>query len=44
MSVFYAPIYKIVTNGIIGEHEYNNFVELIKGLQGHNIKINDFYW
>jgi len=39
---------KIVTSpgidGIIGNNEYNNFVELIKGLQGFDIKIDDFYW
>jgi hypothetical protein len=35
---------KIVTEGIIGENTYNNFVELIKGLQGFNIEIDNFYW
>ena len=35
---------KIVTNGFIGENTYNNFVELIHGLQGHGIKIDDFYF
>ena len=35
---------KIVTSGLIGENEYDNFVELIYGLQGHGIKIDDFYF
>lgn len=35
---------KIVTNGFIGENTYNNFVELVHGLQGHGIKIDDFYF
>jgi len=35
---------KIVTNGIIGENTYNNFVELIKGLQGYGIHIDNFYF
>lgn len=35
---------KIVTNGFIGENTYNNFVELIKGLQGHDIAIDNFYF
>ena len=35
---------KISTSGIIGYNEYDNFVELIKGLQGFDIKIDDFYW
>jgi hypothetical protein len=35
---------KIVTEGIIGENTYNNFVELIKGLQGFGIEIDNFYW
>ena len=35
---------KIVTNGFVGENEYENFVELIKGLQGFDIKIDQFYW
>lgn len=34
---------KIVTNGAIGENSYNNFVELIKGLWGHGISIDNFY-
>ncbi len=35
---------KITTTGVIGENQYDNFVELIKGLQGFDIKIDDFYW
>jgi len=35
---------KIVTDGMIGENTYNNFVELIKGLQGFDIEIDNFYW
>jgi hypothetical protein len=32
------------TSGQIGENQYINFVELIKGLQGHDISIDNFYW
>jgi len=35
---------KIRTEGTIGENTYNNFVELIKGLQGFDIEIDNFYW
>jgi hypothetical protein len=35
---------KIVTNGFIGENTYNNFVELIYGLQGFGIRIDNFYF
>lgn len=35
---------KITTDGYIGYHQYDNFVELIKGLQGFDIKIDDFYF
>jgi hypothetical protein len=35
---------KLVTNGYVGENEYENFVELIRGLQGFDIKIDDFYF
>lgn len=35
---------KIATTGIIGDNQYDNFDELIKGLQGFNIKIDDFFW
>ena len=35
---------KIKTSGIIGDNQYDNFVELIKGLQGFDIKIDEFYW
>jgi len=35
---------KIVTSGQIGENEYDNFVELIRGLQGFDIKVDDFFF
>jgi hypothetical protein len=35
---------KIITNGFIGENEYDNFVDLIYGLQGFDIKIDDFFF
>ncbi len=35
---------EIVTSGMIGENTYNNFVALIYGLQGHGIKIDDFFF
>jgi len=36
---------KLTTFGGIGEgNTYNNFVELIKGLQGFDISIDDFYY
>ena len=35
---------KIITYGLIGENTYDNFVELIRGLQGFGIKIDDFYF
>ena len=35
---------KITTSGFIGDNQYNNFVELIKGLQGFDIEVDDFYW
>lgn len=35
---------KIVTNGLIGENSYDNFVELIRGLQGFDIKIDNFFF
>ena len=35
---------KIVTSGYIGENEYDSIVELIKGLQGFDIHIDNFYW
>ena len=35
---------KIVTNGYIGKNTYENFVELIYGLLGFDIKIDDFYF
>ena len=35
---------KIITNGFIGDNVYDNFVELIYGLQGFEINIDDFYF
>lgn len=35
---------KIVTSGRIGDNKYDNFVQLIHGLQGFDIKIDDFYF
>jgi len=35
---------KIVTSGFVGENTYENIVDLIYGLQGHGIKIDDFYF
>lgn len=35
---------KILTMGRIGYNEYSNFVELIQGLQGFEISIDDFYF
>ncbi len=35
---------KIVTSGFIGENTYDDFVELIQGLHGHGIAIDNFYW
>ena len=32
------------TSGIFGYNQYENFIELIKGLQGFDIKIDEFYW
>ena len=34
----------LVTSGQIGENIYPNFVELIKGLQGFDIHIDNFFW
>ena len=34
----------IVTNGFIGENTYKNFIELIKGLQGFDINMDNFYF
>jgi hypothetical protein len=34
---------KIVTEGIIGENTYDNWVDLIKGLWGYGISIDNFY-
>jgi hypothetical protein len=35
---------KITTHGSIGYNQYDDFVELIRGLQGFDIKIDDFYF
>jgi len=35
---------KITTSGDIGENSYDNFVDLIRGLQGRGIKVDDFYF
>lgn len=35
---------KLKTEGKIGDNIYNSWVDLIKGLQGHNIAIDNFYW
>ena len=35
---------KIITSGYVGSNTYNNFVELIYGLQGFDIKVDDFYF
>ena len=35
---------KLTTDGFVGDNTYNNFVELIKGLQGYDIHIDNFYW
>lgn len=35
---------KIVTEGMIGGNTYENFVELIYGLQGFGIAIDNFYF
>jgi hypothetical protein len=34
---------KLVTSGEIGDNEYANFVEMIKGLWGHGIHIDNFF-
>ncbi len=35
---------KIITNGIVGKNTYENFVDLIYGLQGFGISVDDFYF
>jgi len=35
---------KIITEGFIGDNTYENFVELIYGLQGFDIEIDNFYF
>lgn len=34
----------LITSGEIGENTYPDFIELIKGLQGFDIHIDNFYW
>lgn len=33
----------IITSGEVGNKTYNNFVELLKGLQGYGISMDDLY-
>lgn len=35
---------KIVTSGFIGNNTFDNFVDLIRGLQGFDIHIDDFFF
>lgn len=35
---------EIVTNGYVGENTYANFVDLIYGLQGFDISVDNFYF
>ncbi len=35
---------ELTTSGYIGDNTYSDFVELIKGLQGFNIHIDNFFW
>jgi len=35
---------RFITEGFIGECEYNTWQDLIKGLQGLDIAIDNFYW
>ena len=32
------------TSGVIGNNCYDSWIELIKGLKGFNIAIDNFYW
>jgi hypothetical protein len=34
---------KLVTEGIIGENTYDSLEDFIRGLQGFNISIDEFY-
>lgn len=34
---------KLVTEGIIGENTYDSLIDLIRGLQGFDIAIDNFY-
>ncbi len=35
---------KIITSGFIGNNTYNNFIELIYGLQGYDLEIDNFFF
>ena len=35
---------KIVTSGFIGDNKYSNWIQLIYGLQGFDIAIDNFYF
>jgi len=35
---------ELVTSGTIGENRYQSLVELIRGLQGFDISIDNFFW
>lgn len=35
---------QLVTSGTIGENTYNSLIDLIRGLQGFDISIDNFYW
>lgn len=35
---------KLVTSGFIGNNTYNNFIELLSGLQGFDISIDNFFF
>lgn len=32
----------LLTSGFIGEHKYENFIDLLKGLWGFDIHVDDF--
>jgi len=34
---------KLVTSGFVGENTYDNFVDLIRGLWGFEIKVDEFF-
>jgi hypothetical protein len=35
---------ELVTNGFVGNNTYDNFVELIRGLQGHGLEFDDIFF